>query len=155
MAQRMTYSVTGVPSSNLHNVWTDAWHYLNLAVERFPNVPQKYTEGEILRALFAREMQLWIGWDYERDETCGALLTEIIRDENHPDKVFLSIPLVGADNWNAWGDGLWTMLKAWGVENGCTHALGYGRRGWMRLYGFVNCGTTDGGLPMFVRTLKR
>jgi len=151
----MKYSVTGVLVRDLHHVWTDAWHYLFLAVSRFPNVPEKYTEGEVLSALFSGRMQLWIGWDNDRDELRGALLTEIVKDETHPDKVFLSIPLVGADEWNAWGDELWNMLKAWGAENGCTHALGYGRRGWMRLYGFVECGTTDGGLPMFVRTLKR
>ena len=151
----MRYVVEGVPFSNLHHVWEQVWPFLDKAIERFPNVPVKYTEGDLLRSLFAREMQLWIGWDVDEARPVGALVTEIVKDERHPGKVFLSIPLVGAENWNAWGDELWNMLKAWGVEHGCTHALGYGRRGWTRLYGFVDCGTTDGNLPMFVRTLKR
>ena len=151
----MRYVVEGVPFSNLHHVWERVWPFLEKAIERFPNVPVKYTEGDLLRSLFAREMQLWIGWDVDEARPVGALVTEIVKDERHPGKVFLSIPLVGAENWNAWGDELWNMLKAWGVEHGCTHALGYGRRGWTRLYGFVDCGTTDGNLPMFVRTLKR
>lgn len=149
------YAVCGVPFDNLHHVWEDAWPYLQRAIDRFPDVPIPYSEGEVLKSLFSRDMQLWIGWDIDAAQCVGALVTEITRDFRHPDKVFLSIPLLGADNWNAWGDELWNMLKAWGVENGCTHALGYGRRGWTRLYGFVDCGTTDGGLPMFVRTLKR
>jgi hypothetical protein len=151
----MRYSVTGVPAGDIYNIWPDAWHYLNLAIERFPNVPLPFDEGTVLQKLFARDMQLWVGWDIDEARVTGALVTEITKDARHPGKVFMSIPLVGADNWNAWGDELWNMLKEWGVENGCTHALGYGRRGWTRLYGFVDCGTTDGGLPMFVRTLKR
>ena len=149
------YVADGVPLANLHHVWAETWPFLEKAIARFPNVPVKYTEGDLLKSLFAREMQLWIGWDVDENRPVGALITEITRDPRHPDKVFLSIPLVGAENWNAWGDDLWTLIKAWGVEHGCTHALGYGRRGWMRLYGFVDCGTTDGDLPMFVRTLKR
>lgn len=149
------YASFGVPVADLHQHWEDAWPYLQRAVGRFPDVPIPYTEGEVLKGLFARDMQLWVGFDIDAARVAGALITEITRDFRHPDKVFLSIPLVGADNWNAWGDELWNMLKAWGLENGCTHALGYGRRGWTRLYGFVDCGTTDGGLPMFVRTLKR
>ncbi len=149
------YTSFGVPAADLHGVWEDAWPYLQRAVDRFPNVPLPFTEGEVLKNLFAKDMQLWIGWDIDAARVAGALVTEITRDFRHPDKVFLSIPLVGADNWNSWGDDLWNMLKAWGVEHGCTHALGYGRRGWTRLYGFVDCGTTDGGLPMFVRSLKR
>lgn len=149
------YIVDGVLVSDLHHVWEDAWPFLEKAVARFPNLPNKYTEGDLLALLFARKMQLWIGWDTDEQRPSGALVTEITKDNRHPDKVFLSIPLVGGDNWNAWGDELWNMLKAWGREKGCTHALGYGRRGWTRLYGFVECGTTEGGLPMFVRTLKR
>lgn len=148
------YLVDGVRVEHLHRVWEDVWPYLKRAIARFPNVPQP-TEGDILRALMRQDMQLWLGWDKEEQRPCGALLTEIMQDERHPGKVFMSIPLVGADNWNAWGDDLWTILKEWGVAHGCTHALGYGRRGWTRLYGFVDCGTSDNGLPMFVRTLKR
>ena len=136
-------------------VWDRAWPFISKAVERFPNIPDKFTEGMVLERLFRKEFQLWVCWDTYQDEPVGALITEIISDEKHPGKVFLSIPLVGGLRWNAWGDGLWNLIKAWGIEKGCTHALGYGRRGWMRWYGFIECGTTDGGLPMFVRTLKR
>jgi len=149
------YVVDGVPVSDLHVVWEDTWPFLEKAIARFPNVPRPFTEGDILQRLFAKNMQLWIGWDVDEHRPVGALVTEITKDARHPDKTFLSIPLVGAEGWNVWGDDLWSLIKAWGVSKGCTHALGYGRRGWTRLYGFVDCGTTDGGLPMFVRSLKR
>lgn len=136
-------------------VWDRAWPFISKAVERFPNIPDKFTEGMVLERLFRKEFQLWVCWDTFEDKPVGALITEIISDEKHPGKVFMSIPLVGGSNWNAWGDALWSLIKGWGIEKGCTHALGYGRRGWSRWYGFVECGTTDGGLPMFVRTLKR
>ena len=151
----MRYVPSGVPVEDLHIVWNRVWPYLQKAIDRFPNVENKFDEGKVLRQLFAKEMQLWICWDVDRNTPVGAITTSIESDEKHPGKVFLSIPLVGGENWNAWGDNLWTLLKLWGVEKGCTHALGYGRRGWTRLYGFVECGTTEGGLPMFVRSLKR
>lgn len=136
-------------------MWDRVWPYLEKPLKRFPNVRFPYNEGSVLRNLFRKEQQLWICWDVDKNLPVGALVSEIITDEKHPEKVFLSIPLVGGDNWNAWGDNLWSLLKVWAVEKGCTHALGYGRRGWTRLYGFVECGTTESGLPMFVRSLKR
>lgn len=151
----MRYVPSGVPVEDLHIVWSRAWPYLEKAINRFPNVTEKFNEGEVLRRLFAKEFQLWICWDVDRNIPVGALTTEIITDEKHPGKTFLSIPLVGGDGWNTWGDALWSLIKAWGIEKGCTHALGYGRRGWTRLYGFVECGKTDCGLPKFVRTLVK
>ncbi len=151
----MRYVVDGVPVGELHHVWETVWPFLQKAIDRFPNVPNKYNEGLVLQRLFSKDMQLWIGWDCAHHKAVGALVTEIVHDKRHPGKVFLSIPLVGGDNWNAWGDAIWTLIKAWGIEQGCTHALGYGRRGWTRLYGFVDCGTTDGNLPMFVRTIRK
>ncbi len=151
----MRYVPTGVPVEDLHIVWDRVWPYLQKAVDRFPNVQNKYNEASVLQYLFHKEMQLWVCWDVDHNKPVGAITTEIITDEAHPNKVFMSIPLVGGENWNAWGDNLWRLLKTWGSEKGCTHALGYGRRGWTRLYGFVDCGTTKGGVPMFVRSLKR
>lgn len=151
----MRYVPSGVPVEDLHYVWDRAWPFLQKAIRRFPNVPVPYTEGMVLAELFNKRQQLWICWDVDRNTPAGAVITEIVTDEKHPGKVFMSVPLVGGVEWNKWGDTLWSLLKAWGIEKGCTHALGYGRRGWTRWYGFVECGTTDGGLPMFVRTLKR
>lgn len=156
MAQFVTrYVVDGVPVKDLHIVWEDTWPYLKKAIERFPNVPNKYTEGDLLRNILRKEMQLWVGWDTEEHRPVGALVTETIEHAEHPNKFFLSIPLVGGENWNAWGDNIWTLIKSWGMSKGCTHALGYGRKGWCRWYGFVECGKTEAGVPMYVRTLKR
>ena len=151
----MRYVPSGVPVEDLHIVWSRSWPYLKKAVDRFPNVQVQFTEGMVLERLFRKEFQLWICWDIDEQKPVGALITEIMTDERHPGKTFMSVPLVGGDGWNIWGDTLWSLIKAWGIEKGCTHALGYGRRGWTRLYGFVDCGTTAGNLPMFVRTLKR
>lgn len=151
----MRYVSTGVPVEDLHHVWAAVWPFVQKAIDRFPNVENKFTEGTVLQRLFAKELQLWIGWDVDTNRPVGALITEIITDERHPGKIFMSIPMVGGEKWNMWGDALWRMVKAWGLEQGCTHALGYGRRGWTRWYGFVDCGTTDNGLPMFVRSIAR
>ncbi len=151
----MRYVPDGVPVANLHLVWSGVWPFLEKAANRFPHLPNKFTEELVLKKLFHKEQQLWICWDMAENRAVGAVTTEIVQDSKHPGKVFLSIALVGGERFNAWGDDLWRLLKAWGVEKGCTHILGSGRRGWIRLYGFVDCGTTDSGLPMFVQTLKR
>jgi hypothetical protein len=146
--------VDGVKVEHLLYVWDDAWPYLLAAVKRFPNVSRPYTEASVLKDLYDKKLQLWVGWDVDKNKVSGAVVTEILADEKHEGKLFLSIPLVGAEHWNEWGDALWMVLKQWGRHNGCTHALGYGRKGWKRLYGFVDCGKTPGGVPMYVRTLK-
>lgn len=128
----MRYVPTGVPVEDLHIVWERVWPYLKKAVDRFPHVPEPFTEGKVLEQLFHKKQQLWICWDIDRNAPMGGLITEIVTDEKHPDKVFLSIPLVGGEEWNKWGDVLWSLIKVWGIEKGCTHALGYGRRGWTR-----------------------
>lgn len=148
------WAVEGVPRQHLHHVWGKAWPYLQLAVNRFPQVQNKLTDDIVFDRLCSGSMQLWIGWSYADDDVCGAVLTEIITDEKHPGMVFMSIPLVGGDHWMAWGDTLWNTLKAWGSANGCSHALGYGRKGWMRLYGFDPAGKTEDGIPRFIRKLK-
>lgn len=146
--------VDGVKVEHLLYVWDDAWPYLLAAINRFPNVARPYNEATVLKALYDKRMQLWVGWNVAENKVSGAVVTEIMDDEKHPERLFLSIPLVGADHWNEWGDALWTVLKQWGKYHGCTHALGYGRKGWKRLYGFVDCGKTPDGVPMYVRTLK-
>ena len=152
----MTKWITeGVQARDLAHVWDDVWPYLRKAIDRFPNAELPYTEEEIVRRLFRKTMQLWIGWNVEEHRVSGALITEITHDDKHPGKVFCSVPLVGGERWNEWGDDLWNEVKKWAVEKGCTHALGYGRKGWKRLYGFDDCGTTQDGIPMFVRRLKR
>jgi hypothetical protein len=146
--------IDGVRVSNLLHVWDDCWPYLERAVNRIPDLPRRHNEAMILSKLYKRQMQLWVAWDVDRNRACGAVVTEIIGRDDHPDKTFLSIPFVGGEGWNNWGDAMWTLLKQWGAHHGCTHALGYGRKGWKRLYGFVDCGKTSDGVPMFVRTLK-
>lgn len=144
----------GVPVSDLHHVWDGLWPYLKTSAERFPH-RQPYSEGDVLARLFARRQQLWIAWDTETAKPIGGVVTEIITDDQHPDKLFLSFPLVGGERFKDWGDQLWTLIRRWGLDKGCTHASGQGRKGWMRLFGFVECGKTDDGVTMFVRRLTR
>jgi hypothetical protein len=146
--------VDGVKVPHLLHVWDDAWPYLLPAVRRYHWLPKLHNEATILTGLYKRRMQLWVAWDIEKNKLVGAVVTQIITKDEFPDKTFLSIPFVGGEGWNDWGDAMWTLLKQWGVHQGCTHVLGYGRKGWKRLYGFTDCGKTDDGVPMFIRTLK-
>lgn len=146
--------VEGVPRDSIHHVWADAWPYLESAIKRFPQVSKPYSEENILADLVKGTSQLWIGWSVLENRLVGALITDISQDAKFPGAKFLSIPLVGAEHWMKWGDTLWNVLKSWGAHKGCTHALGYGRKGWTRLYGFSQVGTTSDGIPVFMRKLK-
>ena len=149
------WSVDGIPVHHLPKVWDDVWPYLQRAINRFPDIPDKFTEDQLINSLIDRKRQLWIGFDRRNWKVCGAVITEIMTDHRVPDGPICSIPLVGGDNWMRWGDAVWTTIKAWAVHQGCVACVGYGRRGWTRLYGFTECGTTECGVPVFIRRLKR
>lgn len=148
------FAIDGVRPDMLDNDWDEAWPYLERAIDRFPTVRHRYTEASLYRRIMRGETQLWIAWDVLEEGITGAVATEIITDPKHPDKLFMAIPLVGGDKWNKWGDAMWNTLKAWGRSKGCTHALGYGRKGWQRLYGFDPVGKTEDGVMVMIRKLK-
>lgn len=150
------WAVDGVPGAELEHVWDSAWPYLERAIRRGMRMgsAKPYTEAEIYRNLMRGEQQLWIGWSYAENRLVGAVITEMFNDDKYPGHKFLSIPLIGAEHWMEWGDTMWNLLKSWGRSKGCTDALAYGRKGWARLYGFDECGTTEDGIPMFIRRLK-
>ena len=152
--EKAEWIVEGIPRSNLHHVWDDAWPYLKRAIDQFPDVEKPFTEDELLADIILGKRQLWMGWSIAEDKLVGALITDISTDANYPDCKFMSIPLLGADHWMKWGDTLWNVLKSWGAQQGCTHALGYGRKGWTRLYGFTQVGKTSDGIPIFMRKLS-
>lgn len=152
----MRYVPTGIPTSDLHIVWDKAWPLLKKAIDRYPDTPNRLDEGMVLKALMRKQMQLWLTWDVDENRPVGAVVTEIMAHEKFPGKVFLSGSLLGGEKFRDWIDDLWSVIKAWGIESGCTHMYGSGRRGWVRWFGMVECGTAeDTGLPIYVRTLKR
>lgn len=148
------FAVDGVRADNIEEEWDEAWPYLERAIARFPEVQNKFSEASIYRKLMRGEMQLWIALAISDVRMIGAVVTEIITDPKHPGKLFMAIPLVGGEQWHKWGDSMWNTLKAWGRSKGCTHALGYGRKGWQRLYGFDPVGKTEDGVLVMIRKLK-
>lgn len=146
--------IDGVLSHHVPLFWNQAWPWLQKAIKRFPQVRRKMNAPRILNDLAHSRAQLWIAWDREEGKCIGAILTEVTLNRGHPDKVLLEIPLVGGTRWNEWGDEIWNLLKAWGRAQGCTHVVAYGRKGWMRLYGFEHYGETDDGIAIMYRELK-
>lgn len=146
--------VDGIRADHILHIWDDAWPYLQEAVNRIPGADKIYSEAYVLSSLYKKEFQLWYAWNIPEDRVTGAVTTEILDDAEHPGMRFLHIQLCGADGWNQWGDDMWTLLKDWGVSQGCTHAIICGRKGWKRLYGFVDCGSAPDGRPLYVRSLK-
>lgn len=148
------FAIDGVNAAMIEEDWDEAWPWLEKAIVRFPQVRQKYTEASIYRRLMRGEMQLWVAWAIREEKVIGAVVTEIVTEPKHPDKLFMAIPLVGGEQWHRWGDSMWNTLKAWGRAQNCTHVLAYGRKGWQRLYGFDEIGKTGDGILVMIRRLK-
>lgn len=143
------YVVDGVKADELSLVWEQCWPFLKRAIDRNPNTEGKHTEGDILCRLMNKTMQLWIGWNTEEHRVTGALATYISSDGER-----CHIELAGGDNWHSWGDEVWNLIKAWATAQKCKLVVIYGRKGWKRLYGFDEIGTTRTGIPIMVRRLK-
>lgn len=152
MARTITPSsviVDGVPSSDLGYVYEDCWPYLAKALARSPQTPETFTKETLLDFLLIRRGQLWIAWD--TDEGVIGAVTTLLTTKYGP---FLEVPLIGGIRFAEWGKSLLTTLDRFGLEKGCTHMIGFGRKGWMRVYGFKEFGRTDDGVLIMVRELK-
>lgn len=144
----------GVLSFHVPLVWAKAWPWLDLAIKRFPQVRRKLTQAKLLNDLAHSRAQLWVAWDVTTSECVGALVTEVTKSSKHPDKLLMEIPLLGGTEFRLWGKDIWALIKAWGLAQGCTHAVGYGRRGWQRVFGFEEYDVTEDGIVIMSRPLK-
>jgi len=147
------FIVEGVPQCNVPVIWEVAWPLLKKAIDRVP-VRRPKSKRQVFSDLLAKRAQLWIAWDVEKHECAGAILTEVTTSREHPGKRFMEVPLVGGRDFRGWVFPIWRLLKEWGRANGCTHAVGYGRKGWMRLLGFDEYGKTPEGILIMVYDLK-
>ena len=60
----------GVPRAHVAYVWTDAWGWLQPAIDRFPNGP---SAASLFWSLQSGARQLWIAWDAEKDRMAAAI----------------------------------------------------------------------------------
>lgn len=152
MAPRIV--VDGVTSVHVPLVWARAWPWLKKAIDRFPQIRRKITQAKLLNDLAHSRAQLWVAWDMGTNECVGALITEVTKSKKHPDKLLMEIPLVGGTEWSEWGNDIWNLIREWGLAQGCTDAVGYGRKGWQRLFGFEEYDVTQDGILIMSRSLR-
>lgn len=146
-------AVDGVPRQHITIVWPKVWPHLQKAIARFPDVVEPYTEERVLEMIHTEAGQLWVAWDTSTDDCKGAVLTEITNRVRYPERRFLEVPLVGGEGFAVWGIPLFKLLCDFGRAHNCTDIVGFGRRGWTRLLGFHEHGTTDDGIPVMYRPL--
>jgi hypothetical protein len=146
--------VTGIQSDQIVSVWLAAWPLLEKAAQRFPNAVKPDLENRLIEEIVSKKTQLWVAYDYVNGLIVGAVTTKLTHDKKHPGKSFIEVPLIGGVRFPEWRDQLWLILSAWGRSKKCTHMLGFGRKGWVRVYGFEECGVTDEGVLIFCRALE-
>jgi len=142
--------VEGVPAANLEHVWRAAWGYLEPAATRFASAAEQWEAQGLLLALETEQAQLWIAWDMVHEMMVGAGVTQVALKDGVK---LLEVPLVGGIGFLRWGPTFWRLLRDWGLAQGCEIAVGCGRIGWCRLFGFEVQGRLADGRYVMTRPL--
>ena len=149
------WSIEGVPAGHAQIPWRRCWDLLSRAVERFPQARDQWTGEALLYEIMTQSAQLWVAWSYERRRIEGVVVTRIFeRPAMAPNDKVCECPLAAGVNMSEWGAPMFAMLKAWARAQGCDYIAGYGRRGWKRLFGFTEMGTTEDGLPILILRIQ-
>ena len=115
--------IVGVPSTLIGEIWPLVDRMLMEACKRGRG---KETPDDILLALTARDLQLWLLWD---GTLRGLVVTEIIR---HPRKICCRIRFCtgrGRENWQRHI----ATIERWAKAQGCAAMELIARPGWSRL----------------------
>lgn len=140
--------------TDLFTAWHRIWQLLAPAAERW-EVKEPWTSAGACHAVAIQQAQIWVAWSYERRRIEGAVLSRVIDNPPMaPNNRVCECPLVGGENMAEWGGRMFAMIRAWAKAQGCDYLSGYGRRGWIRLFGFRECGKTPEGLPILVMPLS-
>lgn len=150
------WAIEQVSAADAMVPWRRCWDLLSRAVERFPNIREKFSRDGLLYDVMCGNAQLWIAWSYERRHIEGAVITRLFdKPPMAPNDRICEVPLVAGDNFAEWGPSMMALLKAWALDQKCDYMAGYGRKGWKRLFGFQDMGFTSDGLPILILPLRR
>jgi hypothetical protein len=142
--------VDGIPSHLVAGEWEKLWPILDRAVRLAPEA-SRYKSDALKDLCTAAKAQLWIVWDFDKQEYAAACVTQLTDGIGG---LALDIPLIAGRDMKEWLPPLWLNLRVWGLAHGCTFALGYGRKGWERALGFNHIGFTSDGMRIMARTIS-
>lgn len=150
------YAIEGVPDArSVFVAWRRAWELLGPAVDRFP-VETPWTSAAACHAAAIGDAQLWIAYSWQRRRIEGAVFGRILNGPDlAPNNRVYECPLVGGEHMSEWGGRMFGMIRDWATAQGCDYLTGFGRRGWIKLFGFQEFGKTKDGLPVLALPLKR
>lgn len=145
--------IEGVPSYLRPLVWDTVWPLLKRAAMAFPHVVKPDLEKRLIKEIDAKQTQLWVVFHLEDQRIIAAATTQLTTRTQWPESRFIEVPLIAGERLKEWRERLWTVLCAYGLSHDCTDMLGFGRRGWKRVYGFEDAGTLA-GIPIMRRRLR-
>lgn len=140
--------ISGVQVEELPRVWHKIWPILEPATKR--STINAWTGATLRESLESKHSQLWIVFDRENNELVGACTTDLAI---HNGETVLEVPLLAGQQFMAWGHILWAILTAWGAEQGAKTIAGFGRRGWVRVFGFTELGNNEDGELVMARPI--
>lgn len=146
--------VEGVPAADIRHVWPRCWPLLERALARVPDGVAKHNEKSLRLACEEKRAQLWVAWDHEAQKFIGAAISELTEPDAYPDATCCEVPLLAGERFPKWGFRFFEIIKAWALAQGCSHLVGYGRSGWVRLFKFRRFGHAPDGVAIFTLGLK-
>lgn len=147
------WAIEGVLPEHVSLVWRRVWPYLEKSIARF-HAEAEWPQDETMAAALDGRIQLWIAWSYHRGQIEGVVVTRLFTSDKVPGKQLCELPLWGGENLSEWGADMFALIRGWAEEQGADYLVGYGRRGWKRMFGAIEWGETDGGLPILVKPVK-
>lgn len=118
--------LVGVLESTFEFLWPQAEPYLQQAIERGPAQLRLEDFEELCRG---RDMQLWVLWDLQGHEVCGAGVTEILNYPTHRAIRVVLFSGAGISAWRPW----WDDFADWARHVGATRVESFSRVGMKKL----------------------
>lgn len=75
--------------------------------------------------------QLWVAIDNEKEEICGAVVTEVVE---YPRAKLVNVILLGGNNIKLWKDAMGNAIENFANNEDCYALQSMGRKGWQALF---------------------
>lgn len=119
-------SLLGVKAEEIDAVWGSVAELIAKALDHGGN---RFTLGDIYKALVERDMQLWVAVD-RAAEVLGLAITEI---RHYPNRKVCAVLICTGRDAKLWLDHV-DGIMAWAKAEGCQTFEAWSRKGWARLF---------------------
>lgn len=122
----MTWKVSVILPELAIDIWPKVLPYIERVVEQADG---RASAADALNRILTGSAQLWAIYDPDTLDVTGAMVTRVTE---YPAAKFLTVEMLGGDNFDEWMRDADTALTVLGEHLGLDGVEEYGRRGWIR-----------------------